>query len=79
MQVRVKLMASLRNQVPPEARGAAQLELEPGATVTTALEKLSIPSAHVHLVMINGSAEPERNHPLNDGDELVIFPPVAGG
>lgn len=79
MQVRIKLMASLRNQLPPEARGATQLELELGATITTVLDRLAISGGHVHLVMVNGSAEPERNRALAEGDELVIFPPVAGG
>ncbi|HXG11226.1 MAG TPA: MoaD/ThiS family protein [Gemmataceae bacterium] len=79
MQIRVKLMGSLRSKLPPEAKGTALLDLEPGAVVAAALEKLGISGGQVHLVMVNGSMEPDRQRPLTDGDELTVFPPVAGG
>ena len=80
MRVHVKLMASLRNKLPPDATGGrAQVELEAYASVAAALEKLGIASAAVHLVMVNGEMEMNRDRPLADGNELVVFPPVAGG
>jgi molybdopterin converting factor small subunit len=80
MQIRVKLMAALRSKLPPGAQGgAAPVELPLGATVAAALEKLGIASGHVHLVMVNGDMEMDRNRALVDGDEVVVFPPVAGG
>jgi molybdopterin converting factor small subunit len=80
MRVRVKLMASLRNKLPPDAAGGtAHLEVEPGTTVATVLDRLGVPSGHVHLVMVNGSMERDRQRALAEGDELVVFPPVAGG
>ncbi len=80
MRVRVKLMASLRSKLPPGSKGGvAELELEPGATVAAALEALGISGGHVHLAMVNGAAEPDRSRTLSEGDELVVFPPVAGG
>jgi molybdopterin converting factor small subunit len=80
MQVRVKLMAALRGKLPPGAQGGvAVLELEPGATVAAALERLGVPAGHVHLVMVNGRQEPDRTRALADGDELTVFPPMAGG
>ena len=80
MQIKMKLMAALRSKLPPgSSGGAAQVDVEPGATVAKALEKLGIASGRVHLVLINGSMEPERDRVLVDGDELTVFPPVAGG
>ena len=77
MRVNVKLMAVLRSKLPPG--GTAALELEAGATVASLLERLGIGSGHVHLVMVNGAMEPDRQRLLADGDELTVFPPVAGG
>lgn len=80
MCVQVRLMASLRSKLPPgSAGGVASLELGPGASISTALERLGIPAGAVHLVMVNGAMETDRARLLSEGDELVIFPPVAGG
>jgi molybdopterin converting factor small subunit len=80
MVIRVKLMASLRNKLPPGTPGGtAQLDVEPGTTVAALLDRLGLAGAQVHLVMVNGSMERDRQRALIDGDELVIFPPVAGG
>jgi sulfur carrier protein ThiS len=80
MLIRIKLMASFKAKLPVGAKeGAAELELPPGATVADVLARLDIPARHVHLVMVNGSQEPDRQRVLVEGDELVIFPPVAGG
>ena len=73
-------MAALRSKLPPDAKsGTALVELEADGSVAAALEKLAIGSASVHLVMVNGEMEMNRDRPLVDGDELVVFPPVAGG
>jgi molybdopterin converting factor small subunit len=73
--IRVKLMGALRNKLPP----GGQLDVEPGTTVAAVLDRLGIAGGHVHLVMVNGGMERDRQRALGDGDELVIFPPVAGG
>jgi molybdopterin converting factor small subunit len=80
MRVQVKLMASLRSKLPPGAqKGTAQLDLDPGATVATVLERLGISTGQVHVVMVNDAMEPDRQRLLADGDALVVLPPVAGG
>lgn len=79
MKVQVKLMASLRNRLPPEARGSAVLETGPGATVQDVLAQLGVADGHVHAVLVNDALEPDRQRRLNDGDALVVLPPVAGG
>ena len=80
MRVHVKLMAALRSKLPPGSTGGtAVVDLPDGATVAAALEKLGITGNAVHLVMVNGAMETDRARSLADGDELVVFPPVAGG
>jgi sulfur carrier protein ThiS len=80
MHVRIKLMSALRNKLPPGSTGGtAHVELEPGSSVADALERLEIQSSHVHLVSVNGEMEPDHARVLSDGDELMVFPPVAGG
>jgi molybdopterin converting factor small subunit len=80
MRVRIKLMAALRNKLPAGATaGSVPLNLEPGTSIAVALERLGISSGHIHLVTVNGEMEPDRNRLLQDGDDLVVFPPVAGG
>jgi molybdopterin converting factor small subunit len=80
MQIRVKLMATLRSKLPAGASaGVAQLDVPPGSSVAAVLELLGIQGGHIHLVTINGEMEPDRNRLLQDGDDIVVFPPVAGG
>jgi len=75
MIVHVKLMASLRSKLPPNAqKGIAQLDLPDGATVATVLDQLGLAAGQVHVVMVNDAMEPDRQRGLADGDALVILP-----
>ncbi|HUG94337.1 MAG TPA: MoaD/ThiS family protein [Planctomycetaceae bacterium] len=75
MQVRVKLMGSLKANSP--ADGA--LELAPSATIEDALAQLGLHGSSVQIVMLNGKPQPDRTRSLADGDELTVLPPVGGG
>jgi len=79
MQVQVKLLASLRDRLPREARGMATLDLPAGTTVAQVLERLGIGSANIHVVLVNDDMETDRQRVLNDGDSLQVIPPVHGG
>jgi molybdopterin converting factor small subunit len=80
MRIRIKLLAALRSKLPPGSTGGTtHLELEPGASIASVLERLGIERSHVHLVSVNGEMEPDHTRVLSDGDDLVVFPPVAGG
>ena len=79
MKVQVKLLATLRKKLPPEARGSTVLELDPGATVAAVLSRLGIADNQVHGVMVNDAVEMDRQRALADGDSIVLMPPVAGG
>jgi sulfur carrier protein ThiS len=79
VKVRVKLMASLRGKLPPDAKGVAEVDVPASATVADVLAKLGIPEGQVHAVMVNDELEHNRGRTLTESDALVVLPPVAGG
>jgi sulfur carrier protein ThiS len=84
MNVKLKLFASLADHLPPEAQATSSLSLAlaPGTTVGQVIAQRRLPEKSCHLVLINGSFVPptERaDRALAEGDELAIWPPVAGG
>ena len=82
MQITFKLFASLMAYLPSGAeRNQAALEVGHGTTPNQLIERYSVPKSEVHLVLLNGIYldEDARDEPMNDGDTLAIWPPVAGG
>lgn len=83
MNVTLKLFATLSDHLPAGAQGnQITLPLAEGTTVQQVIDRLQLPPALVHLVLVNGVyvAPPQRGkHPLRDGDVLAIWPPIAGG
>ncbi|MFQ5857123.1 MAG: MoaD/ThiS family protein [Anaerolineae bacterium] len=80
MEVHVKLYASLRRYAPEQPLGEAfTCSLPEGATVEHLMtEVLHLPPDVVAIVLVNGiRSEPQ--HRLSAGDEVVLFPPMAGG
>ena len=82
MTVTLKLFASLAHYLPPGAeRNQALIEVTEGATPLQVLEQYQVPTAEVHLVLVNGVFLPpsQRSRALEADDELAIWPAVAGG
>jgi len=91
IDIQVQLFSILRACLPPDAeRGQATITLPAGATLADLATHLGIDrrlgfdAADVTRragwqVMISGQYEPDMARPLADGDEVRIFPPVAGG
>jgi molybdopterin converting factor small subunit len=80
MHIEVKLFANLRKNLPPGSTGSkARLTLEDGATIHALIEQLKIPVELAQMVLVNGEQTREFDRPLNEGDTVSIFPPVAGG
>ena len=81
MHITVRLFASHR-----EAAGVAQIvvELPPGARAGDALAACrrthpALPSTHSGLAFAINRAFAGPETQLADGDEVAVFPPVAGG
>ena len=74
MKVKVKLFALLRQFGPDEQT----VELPEGTTVDDVVRSLKLPGTIRLLRIVNGEHRPA-DHVLKDGDELALFPPIAGG
>lgn len=75
MQIKVKLFASLRNQL-----GKKELDLNISGEdkVRDIIKSLNLAEQDNFITMING-VHCKLDHHLNDGDVLSIFPMIAGG
>ena len=79
MTVRVKLFAILRKFLPRDAvDNTAVLELADGATVSDAIASLGIPPKHASM-LVSGDDYLKPETPLREGQEVNVFPPLAGG
>ncbi|HRP97812.1 MAG TPA: MoaD/ThiS family protein [Rhodocyclaceae bacterium] len=83
MRIAFKLFASLTDHLPPERDGnRLVLDVPEGTTVADMIARYHVPEESAHLVLINGVFVPpaERlSRRLAEGDELAIWPPIAGG
>ena len=77
IRVKVHLFANLR-RYGPGGKGVAELQLGLNATVGLVIEALNLPPQVQRVILVNGRHANEDN-PLTDGDEVVLFPPLAGG
>jgi molybdopterin converting factor small subunit len=79
MQIRVKLFATLSRYALNGVPGIPFLmELSEGATLGDVVRQLKLPREEVKVFFVNGRARPE-DWILQPGDEVGIFPLVAGG
>ncbi len=83
MKIAFKLFASLTDYLPPERRGnRVEVEVEDGTTIADMIARYRVPERSAHLVLVNGVFIPPAQRPrrrLAEGDELAIWPPIAGG
>ena len=76
--VPVRLFASLRRFQPKGVDGAVPVTLPAGAVVRDALAALGIPEKSTGIVVCN-DVHLELGSALQDGVEVSLFPPLAGG
>ncbi|HEX9975137.1 MAG TPA: MoaD/ThiS family protein [bacterium] len=75
MHIKVKLFASLRNQV---GKKELDLDISDQKNVRDVIKVLNLSEKDNFITMING-VHCKMDHNLNDGDVLSIFPMIAGG
>src|SRR5680860_400854 len=81
MNIRIRYFASVRELM---GTGASAIALDPGASVSDALERLADHNPRIEtafracLPMVNQEYV-NRGHVLQEGDELALIPPVSGG
>jgi len=79
MRVRVKLFASLCRYFSNATPGTPfDIDVAHGATLTNLVDRLKLPHEEVKVFFVNGRARPI-DWPLEAGDDVGIFPLVAGG
>jgi MoaE-MoaD fusion protein len=76
MRVRVRLFAGLRERL---GMGENEMELPEGARARDVWELLELGPEPVGLAYAVNRKYVDRDHGLEDGDELAIIPPVSGG
>jgi sulfur carrier protein ThiS len=79
VRVRVKLFASLCRYLSDAAPGIPfEMKVPEGTTMANLMDRLKLPREEVKVVFVNGRARP-MDWPLEPGDDVGIFPLVAGG
>ncbi len=74
MKVKVKLFATLRTFGPEEQ----EMELPENSTIEDIIKLLKLPEKIPLLRIVNGEHR-KPTYPLKEGDEIALFPPIAGG
>jgi molybdopterin converting factor small subunit len=79
MHVKVKLYATLSHYAEDLPAGIPfEVEIKDGASLAVLLDQLNIPAGEVKVTFVNGIIQPLDYMPRS-GDEVGIFPPIAGG
>lgn len=79
MKVKVRLYATL-SHYNPEGNGNNLFEvvLNADSTVSDLLDQLEVPKGEVKQVFVRYKAR-QLDYQLQDGEQVAVFPPVAGG
>jgi molybdopterin synthase sulfur carrier subunit len=79
MRVRVKLFVTLSRYFGDVTAGTPfEIEAPDGATLADLVNQLKLPREEVNVVFVNGRSR-SMDWVLGPGDEIGIFPLVAGG
>lgn len=79
MRVRIKLFATLSRYRGDATPGIPfEIEVPEGATLADPVKQLKLPREEVNVLFVNGRSR-SMDWVLGPGDEIGIFPLVAGG
>ncbi len=79
MHVTVNLHATLRKYLPAGSTdNSVAVELPEGATVADLIGRLGIPADHAKMI-VSGDEYLEVSSAVRDGQQINLFPPLAGG
>ncbi len=80
VKVHVKLLATYRKLLPPEAKSNTfEVEVEPGTTVAELMSRYGVPLSEETVFLVNGLTPKSLDQPLEDGDVIAAFSAIAGG
>jgi sulfur carrier protein ThiS len=83
LRVTLKLFASLTDYLPAGSlNNRVDLDVGESDSVADIIERFSLPQKLVHLVLVNGVYLSPFERPtrrLKAGDQLAVWPPIAGG
>jgi len=75
----VRLYGALRKYHPGKAIGeAVVLPIPEGTPLSALLKQISVPEEEIKLTFVNRQQK-DNGYLLKDGDQIAIFPMVAGG
>lgn len=66
----------------PLIGGGGALEIENGATLSQALDRLDLPGGETYMTIVNDTAigpGDRDGRSLREGDAVCVFPPIKGG
>jgi len=79
MRIQVKLLATYRRYLPPDAAASSYtMEVRPDTRVEELLAGLPVGQGDETVVLVNGRT-PEEGTVLREGDVVCLFPAIAGG
>jgi sulfur carrier protein ThiS len=77
LNCKVILHAILREKLPPETHGRAELEIADGSTIKDVIAKLGLPPGC--LCAVNEQIDKNMDRTIQDGDVLRFFRASSGG
>jgi sulfur carrier protein ThiS len=79
MKIRVKLIATYRDHLPPEAKnGMVEIDVPAGTTIRDAVARFGIPLDDSSVIVLNGLTVP-LDTLVAQGDTVTAFSAIAGG